>query len=379
MPTPSAFRSSAGTSGRVVLVDLGRRTASGARRRVKNLTEVLSSMGLQVRMVEVLPEYRSTRWNAMTRLPALVGGSDTVPETLAWSPAMVRRELERLDPSIVVCITDRCFHPALLGPWRTYIDFVDRLSVSYAGRSRIVDHPVRRAGYRALSHPHRRFERSLPLGVAGAFAAGRADAAALGVDWVLINASPDPRPLDELRVAADHDTDLAFVGTLDYPPNEAAVQQLDTLWPALRDRRPGISALIAGARPTTQVRELARRNEWELIPDFSSAAEVFARCRVAVAPLEHASGLQIKVLDAAANAVPQVVTKVVASGLDPGFPLLSADDSHGWVSAVFSLLDDPNTSRALGERSRRHLAINYSVTAAAHQVRRALGLQDNDS
>ena len=357
-----------------MLVDLGRRTATGARRRVRNLTEAAEFLGLDVHVLEVLPRFRSGKVEAATRLLPTVRSAGVVPETLAWSPSAVRRELERLRPTTVVCITDRCFHPELLGSWRTYVDFVDRLSVSYSDRARIASNPLRRLEYRVLSQPHRRFEGALPAGVHGAFAAGRADAAALGVDWVLIHAEPDPRSLDELRAPDRIDTDLAFVGTLDYPPNVGAVVALDTMWPELVAVRPGVSALIAGARPTRAVRDTVERNGWELLADFDSASEVFGRCRVAVAPLAHASGLQIKVLDAAAHAVPQVVSRVVASGLDPGFPLVPCDGADTWVPSILQLLDDPAGARELGERSRRHLSQNYGVAAAADQLRVALDL-----
>lgn len=349
-----------------MLIDLGRQTATGARRRMRGLEGVLGHLGLDVRVIELLPRFGSRYIARVARAPRALGSVDVVPETLAWSPAAVRRELDRIQPDMVVCVTDRCFHPALLGPWRTYVDFVDRLSISYRDRSQIAGSSLKRLGYRLLRRPHERFESSFRSRVDGAFAAGRADSEA------------DPRPLDQLRPPGGADTDLVFVGTLDYPPNEIAVSELHAMWPELSSSRPGISVLVAGARPTTRVREICARNGWELVADFGSVADVYQRSRIAVAPLEHASGLQIKVLDAAAFAVPQVVSAVVASGLDPQFPIVKCSGRFEWMAAIGRLLDDPVGARDLGERSRQHLRQHYGIEAVAAQARVALDLGTGD-
>ena len=361
-----------------MLIDLGRQTATGARRRMRGLEGVLGHLGLDVRVIELLPRFRSRYVGRVVRAPRALGSVDVVPETLAWSPSAVRRELDRIQPGMVVCVTDRCFHPALLGPWRTYVDFVDRLSISYRDRSQIAGSSLKRLGYRLLRRPHERFESSFRSRVDGAFAAGRADSEALGVDWLPIDSEADPRPLDQLRPPGGADTDLVFVGTLDYPPNEIAVSELHAIWPELSSSRPGISVLVAGARPTTRVREICARNGWELVADFGSVADVYQRSRIAVAPLEHASGLQIKVLDAAAFAVPQVVSAVVASGLDPQFPIVKCSGRFEWMAAIGRLLDDPVGARDLGERSRQHLRQHYGIEAVAAQARVALDLGTGD-
>ena len=359
-------------SPRAVLVDLGRQSASGARRRAHSLMRVLGLAGFEVQLLEVLPRFRAPVWDSVRRLPAAMRSRSIVPETLAWSPAALRQEIQQLEPTVVVCITARCFHPLLLGPWRTYVDYVDRLSVSYRDRSRIATSSVKRLQYRVLAHPQQRFEAALPVGVHGAFAAGRADATSLGVDWLRISAEAEPLELDQLRPVEAQDTDVCFVGTLDYPPNVAAVLELEQLWPELTHLRPEASALIAGARPTREVRLAAQRQGWELQADFDSVADVFGRCRVSVAPLRHASGIQIKVLDAAAYAVPQVVSPVVAGGLDDDFPFVIADRRDEWASALHELLVDGDLARRLGEESRVHLDEHYSAVAVARDAVRIL-------
>lgn len=54
--------------------------------------------------------------------------------------------------------------------------------------------------------------------------------------------------------------------------------------------------------------------------------------------------------------------------------LLDPDDPVAWVRALRSLLADPGTARAMGERGRAHVIDRFSPTHAAAVVRQVLGL-----
>jgi glycosyltransferase involved in cell wall biosynthesis len=353
---------------RVVLVELGRATAFGALRHLESLTQVVEAAGFDVEVLSLLPQYRSNPLDPVLRVPAAIRSRRSVPETLAWSPRKVRRQLDLLEPDAVICITTRCFHPQLRGPWRTYIDMVDRLSASYSSRATISDSQLTRVAYRALAHSQRRFEASFEDLVDGAFAAGLADASALSVEWL-----PNTAPVDARDAALSQlgppDTDVLFIGTLDYAPNIDAVAELDEFWPRVLERRPHTTAIIAGARPTDQVRATAQQRGWELIPDFDAADPLYRRARLAVAPLRHASGIQNKVLDAASAGVAQVVSPAVAGGLDPGFPLVISDGAEEWARSIVALLDDSEEARRLGLASQEHVTRHYSALAVAERFR----------
>jgi glycosyltransferase involved in cell wall biosynthesis len=353
---------------RAVVVDLGRDQASGARRRLRSLLAVLHASGFDTEVLEVTRDFPSTNLER-ARLMGDVASGRAVPEVLAWSPRATRTVLDRLRPDIVICETLRCFHPHLLGPWLTHVDFVDRLSVSYRSRSVLSSDPLRRMLFAALSHAHRQAEARTRLGVTSRFAAGRADAAALQADWLPITSTVEG-PMPRRRVGTP--IDLLFVGTLDYPPNVDAVQQLHDMWPSIAARRPGTTVGVAGARPTRTVSNIARRNGWEMIADFADAAEVYGRARVAIAPLLHASGMQIKVLDAGALGVPQIVSPVVASGFDAELPVVVAAETDDWVREIAAMLDDPVSAATLAKRCQAHLATHYSSAAVAGLTRTAL-------
>jgi len=242
------------------------------------------------------------------------------------------------------------------------LDYVDRLSISYADRATIVTSAPRRWLFRLLAHTSARFEaRSLPAGV-HTIAAGWSDAQALRAGWVPItievSAQPESRP-----VSPGPTTDLLFFGNLSYPPNVEAVHRLHRIWPAVVRARPATTLLLAGASPGAELVELAGANGWHLRANFESLPDLLASTRLGVVPLVHASGIQTKALEAAAHGLPQVVDPVVASGFAPEFPFAVARNDAELVEQIVSLLDDHDARATLGRAAQEHMANHYSVAA----------------
>jgi glycosyltransferase involved in cell wall biosynthesis len=155
---------------------------------------------------------------------------------------------------------------------------------------------------------------------------------------------------------------VLFFGKLSYPPNVEAIERLARMWPAIQRRRPGTTALLAGARPGRATLGLARELGWSVQPDFDDLDRVLASCRIGAIPLVHASGIQTKILAAAARGLAQVVDPVAGAGFAPGFPLRSANGDDEFVDAIIELLDDDDARRALGTASREHVQAMYSAT-----------------
>lgn len=340
---------------RAVVLNLGRTGSMGEPRRVATWTALLERSGLEVITVPLLTEHRS-RTPRLRDTAGLARGL-TVPEALAWSIESVIQRLEQLRPRLLICITARAYHPTLVGldGCGTVLDFVDSLARSYRDRAGI-SAGWRRPAFALLARSHRRFEAGahpLPL---HRVAAGWRDAGELNAEWLPILA-PETAPVDP----AGADRDILFFGNLSYPPNVEAVQRLSRIWPALIRRRPGTTAILAGATPSTEVRRLAGLHGWELVADFRDLRETCGRARIAVATLDHTAGIQIKVLEAAAMGLAQVVTPAALDGMAPGFPATVGADDAGLVDGIVHLLGDETARVEQAEASRRHVQDRYSV------------------
>ncbi len=345
----------------VAVVHLGTAGSMGGRRRVASLTAIFTAAGADVVEVPLLVDHRL----GLRDLPRLGLGSvvcgRSVPESLAWSHRSAVAELRRVDADLVVCATVRAFHSALLhGPWTVVIDYVDKLSDSYLDRSRIVGRTPRSLLFRTLAATAGRFERRpLPPGTRG-IAAGWDDAQALGLDWVPITVDiPAPPQPNTLNPAPRHD--ILFLGKLSYPPNVEAIERLDRIWPTIAHARPGTTLVLAGAAPSEAVLDLANRHRWSVLADFTDLADVAASARIATAPLHHASGIQIKVLEAAAFGLPQVIGTAVAKGFGPNLPAIVIESDDELVSALTDLLNNPAEQARIGAAAQAHMAERYSV------------------
>jgi glycosyltransferase involved in cell wall biosynthesis len=135
------------------------------------------------------------------------------------------------------------------------------------------------------------------------------------------------------------------------------------MWPSILERRPGTTARIAGANAGERTRRLAASFGWEVVADFPDVGELCAGSRLALVPLEHTAGIQIKVLEAAAVGLAQVVTPAAIRGMRPGFPVTVAATDDEMVTAVVELLDDPRRRAREGAAAARHMARHYTAAA----------------
>lgn len=280
---------------------------------------------------------------------------EIVPDAMAWSAGRVASDLWRVEPDVVVCVTARAFHPRVAaGPWHTVLDYVDRLSDSYRQRA---DAGSGLGSYalRKLSRSWATFENASSRNGLTYTAAGWRDAKVLGVEWV-------PNLITEVIPAASAPDrfDVVFFGSLDYAPNVLAVERLRRIV-AVMPEKP--SVLVAGRNPTSRVHDVINAAGWTLWEDFRDVRQLAEVARVAVAPLPVATGIQNKVLEAAAAGMPQVASPAALAGLAPGFPVRVTATNAEFAAEISGLLADPAARVAAADAARDAVLAGYTVAA----------------
>lgn len=172
---------------------------------------------------------------------------------------------------------------------------------------------------------------------------------------------PEPRMtrLDGLRIV--------FTGQMDYAPNvEAALRAIDRLMPAVRSACPHASFHVVGRNPVPEL--LARdgvngTRVWGRVDDIRPW---LAAADIALVPLEIARGVQNKVLEAMAMALPVVLTPGAATGIDAldGRDFLVAESDAALAGAIFSLAQNEARARMLGAAARDWIVKNAGWTNA---------------
>lgn len=178
-------------------------------------------------------------------------------------------------------------------------------------------------------------------------------------DPALVHAAP--------AMAASPGPRLIFAGQMDYAPNvDAALRVIDRLLPKVRETLPRATFHVVGRNPAEELVERHGQNGvfvWGGVEDIRT---YLAAADLALIPLEIARGVQNKVLEAMAMALPVVVTGDAATGIgaQDGKHFMVADSDADLVERVAALLAHPRQGVTLGLEARRFVSENLSWQAA---------------
>jgi sugar transferase (PEP-CTERM/EpsH1 system associated) len=154
------------------------------------------------------------------------------------------------------------------------------------------------------------------------------------------------------------DSPLVLTGAMDYWPNaEAAVWFAKEVLPSVRQSVPAAAFYIVGSDPLPEVRQLERLPGVTVtgrVPDIRS---YLAHASIAVAPLRVGRGVQNKVLEAMAMALPVVATPDATEGLDVSGETLVAGDARAFTDRIVSLLRSADR-KEIGSRARAKVVSN---------------------
>jgi sugar transferase (PEP-CTERM/EpsH1 system associated) len=162
---------------------------------------------------------------------------------------------------------------------------------------------------------------------------------------------------------------LVFTGAMDYWPNIDAVTWFaEAVLPAVRARHPQAVFYIVGARPASEVQELAALSGVVVTGTVPDVRPYVAHAALCVAPLRIARGIQNKVLEAMAMARTVVVSPQALEGIEaePGRELLLAPDAPAFTATVNAALDRPDA--AMGRAARATVERLYGWNSHLAQV-----------
>ena len=169
--------------------------------------------------------------------------------------------------------------------------------------------------------------------------------------------------------------DLLFCGNMSYHPNvDAAGFLAEEILPLVRQRHPGARLLVAGTTPAPRVLALASTqvqvSGW--VPDIRTA---YASARVFVAPMRVGTGLQNKLLEAMAMALPCVTTPLAnnALGGTDGQELRVAAGASALAAVISSLLDDAVEAEKLAVSGQTFVKHHYTWAGATVRLEALFG------
>lgn len=163
-------------------------------------------------------------------------------------------------------------------------------------------------------------------------------------------------PAEAVPIPADPVPLILFVGTLNYPPNEEAVQWLvQSVLPCLRRHLAGAWRLrVLGRSPDAGLRRALLDAGVELVADAAHLAPHYAEARVAVVPVFAGGGSKVKLLEALSHGRPVVATRHGVRGLaEPTRALIpQADDADRFALEIARFCRDAALAGRIGMNGR---------------------------
>lgn|GEM_PF-99111 len=161
----------------------------------------------------------------------------------------------------------------------------------------------------------------------------------------------------------EQDGEVVFVGSMDWRPNQDAVNYLlDEIWPRLRVEHGGLHLTIVGRRPPRSlVERCARTSDVDCTGRVDDVRPYLERAALVVVPLRIGGGSRIKILEAMSAGKAVVATRVGAEGLEvePGRHCIVADSPRQFADEVGALLVCRERRTRLGDEGRRLVTERY--------------------
>lgn len=163
--------------------------------------------------------------------------------------------------------------------------------------------------------------------------------------------------------------DLCFIGNFRHEPNWQTVLKLKQLWPAIRQRLPGVNLQVWGAYPPPKATALHNAKQGFYINGWADDAHAeLAKARLLVAPIPFGAGQKGKILDAALVGTPTITTPIGAEGVcEPsGFPGAICEDDQAFIDTIVTYYQQQPVWQSAADRCE---ALIEHFAFAQHQAR----------
>lgn len=168
---------------------------------------------------------------------------------------------------------------------------------------------------------------------------------------------------------------VAFVGSLNFPPNVEAVGWFcREVWPIVRRHQPAARLMLVGKKPVEEVLAWHGRDGIRVAGDVPDVRPYLDWAAAAVVPMRSGGGIKNKILEAWAMAVPIVATSMSLHGVaaDAGRNILIADEPGDFADQLIRLLDDADLRARLGNCGRQTAVQHHSWDRTAERIGQCL-------
>jgi sugar transferase (PEP-CTERM/EpsH1 system associated) len=150
------------------------------------------------------------------------------------------------------------------------------------------------------------------------------------------------------------EVNFLFSGVMDYKPNiDAILWFVDNCWADIQKSVPNAKLIIAGMNPSAKITKLGLSPNIDVTGFVDDIKPYFDKAHVFIAPFQIARGVQNKVLQAMACALPVVSTSLGAEGImcKDSVDILIANTSSDFTQKVITVANDSELQTSIGQNA----------------------------
>ena len=160
---------------------------------------------------------------------------------------------------------------------------------------------------------------------------------------------------------------LFHLGAMNWRPNVEAVDTLLKYLPVWLEKDEDIVVSIAGLQASERYDHLESKNikVKGFVPDLAAFVKEQG---ILVAPIQSGSGVRIKILEMMAYGIPVITTTLGAQGISDCSGILIADDHEALATAVYTLRNDENKRKELGESAKSIVTLHHNSESISKDI-----------
>jgi glycosyltransferase involved in cell wall biosynthesis len=168
-----------------------------------------------------------------------------------------------------------------------------------------------------------------------------------GVDWTTSNQGKGYK----------EPATVVFSGKMSYHASITMVNLANDIMPIVWRQRPDVRLSIVGKDPAGNIQALRANPVIEVTGTVDDIRPYVQKASVAAVPLIYGAGLQNKVLEAMACAIPVVATAGAISALQAqnGRDLLVAKDADDFAKHILNIIGDTTYQKKIGQAGREYV------------------------
>lgn len=164
---------------------------------------------------------------------------------------------------------------------------------------------------------------------------------------------------------------LVFTGSMDWLPNEDAIQYFTAeILPRLKQHIPDVRLTVVGRKPFPALLELSQRDPAVIVTGrVDDVRPYMERAAAYVIPLRIGGGTRLKVYEAMAMEKPIISTTLGAEGLPvrDGVELVLADEAQTFADATARVLRNPALAQQIGQQAAATVRAKFGWSGVARE------------